>query len=190
MILADFLHRGIAPLQFRSRPLWELNQVGSSLPRSRFHLTETTWALSMGYILPWVPFEFQDETLPLFEDPAADGIRSSMPECNEYRVAGTTKVEPPPVPKTRSLQGGRPREQSLAHGDVSPEEPGTSDDEGDEVTPPGVPCGRGGPGAPSGAATNKTGDELPEQPVPPSSPSLQESDQVSEAILLPLQTWR
>ena len=48
MILADFLRRGIAPLQFWSRPLWELTQVGGSLPQSRFHLTETTWALTMG----------------------------------------------------------------------------------------------------------------------------------------------
>ena len=109
-----------------------------------------------------------------------------MPACNEYGVAGTTKIEPPPAPKARSPQGEKPRGQSLARGDVSPEEPGSSDDESDEATPLGVPCGRGGPGAPSGAATNPPGDELPEKHVSPSSPSLQESDQVSEAIPPPL----
>ena len=173
-------------MQFRSRPLWEINQVGSSLPQSRFHLKETTWAMTMGFLLPRVPYEFQKGVLPLFEDPASDNIQASMPACNEYGVAGTSEIEPPPAPRARSLREGKARGNSLAHGDISPEEPGSSDDEGDGVALPRAPCGREGTAAPPAVAKNLPGGEPPEQPAPPGSPLMEESDQESEAIPPPL----
>ena len=70
--------------------------------------------------------------LPLFDDPLADEVRLAMPVCNEYGIVGTTAIDPPPTPQA----SGRQLERALSFGDASPEEPWSSDDEGEEDIPP------------------------------------------------------
>ena len=70
--------------------------------------------------------------VPLFDDPLADEVRLAMPSCNEYGVAGTNAVNPPPTPRV----GGRKPERAASYGDASPEDPWPSDDNGEEDIPP------------------------------------------------------
>ena len=119
--------------------------------------------------------------LPLFDDSLADEVLLAMPVCNEYGIAGTTAIDPPPVPRA----SGRQPEQALSFGDASPEDPWSSNDEGEEDIPPaaemaeadssssvaakGLPC--------SGAASHPAVIQVPASP---------DSEQVSESVPPPM----
>ena len=148
MIVGDFVRRGIAPLKHRHRPLWELNQVCGSVPRRKYHMTMAHLTTCMTFLQSGTNHVMKEGIVLMFEDSLADEVRLAMPLYNEYGVAGTSAIIPPPAPR----EGRRRPEREASYGDASPEDPWSSDDEEDEeialptagaagATPPVVTAG-------------------------------------------------
>ena len=93
MITGDFVRRGIAPLQRRPQPLWEVRQkmgtrVSSKLLRGK-----------MAFLLPGVPYCLPPGVLSLLDRPKGGDVVPPMPQCNAYGLQGTEFLDSPPVPK-------------------------------------------------------------------------------------------
>ena len=70
-----------------------------SVPRRKYHMTVAHQTTCMTFLQPGTNFVMKEGIVPLFDDPLADEVRLAMPSCNEYGVAGTNAVDPPPTPQ-------------------------------------------------------------------------------------------
>ena len=132
-ITGDFIRRGIAPLQRRSQPLWEIRQKMGIL------LSWAKWGKSMLFLIPGVPYFLPPNVCPLFEGPGDGAVSTPMPPCNAFGFLGKQFLDPLPVPKESVALGLR---SSAAvgppFGDVSPKEPGSSDGDDEKETASGA----------------------------------------------------
>ena len=85
----------------------------------------------MTFLQPGTHHVMKEGIIPLFDDLLADEVRRAMPLCNEYGVVGTNAIIPPPAPR----EGRRRLEREASFGDISPEDPWSSDDEEDVEIP-------------------------------------------------------
>ena len=135
----------------------------------------------MTFLQPGTNHVMKEGIVPLFEDPLADEVRLAMPLCNEYGVAGTSTLVPPPTPRA----GRRQPERDASYGDASPEDPWSSDDDNDEedISPVASAAGVTSSAAAAGdlpgsrAASPQAATRLPASP---------DSEQVSECVPPPL----
>ena len=101
MIIGDFVRRGIAPLQRRSRPLWETRQGTGSHVSSEMLKGKMLFLISgVQYDLPTGNFSLLDRIV------RGDGV-PLLPGCNAYGLQGTEFLDPLPVP--RATVRGRSR---------------------------------------------------------------------------------
>ena len=179
MIMGDFIQRGIAPVQHRQRPLWELNQVCGSVPRKKYHMTVAHLTTCMTFFQPGTNYVMKEGIAPLFDDPLADEVRLSMPLCNEYGVAGISTVVPSPMPRAGRVQP----ERATSYGDSSPEDPWPSDDDEEDIPPAASAAGVTSPLVAAGdlpgtrAASHRAAAMIPASP---------DSEQMSESVPPPL----
>ena len=52
----------------------------------------------MAFLQSGTTFATKEGIVPLFDDLLAYEVLLAMPSCNEYGVAGTNAVDPPPAP--------------------------------------------------------------------------------------------
>ena len=119
------------------------------------------------FLQPGTNYVMKEGIVPLFADPLADEVRLAMPLCNEYGVAGTSTIVPPPTPRA----GRRQPEWDASYRDASPKGPWSSDDDdGEVITPAASAAGVTSPFAAAGdlpgtrAASPQAAARLPTSP--------------------------
>ena len=118
--------------------------------------------------------------VPLFDDPLANEVRLAMPLCNEYGVASTSTVLPPPTPRARRRQP----ERDASYGEASPEDPWSSDEDDEEDIPPATSAV--GVTSPFVPAEDLPGTRAASPQVTAKLPASPDSEQVSESVPPPL----
>ena len=152
-----------------------------SVPQKKYHMMVAHLSTCMTFLQPGTNYVMKEGIVPLFEDPLADEVRLAMPLCNEYGVAGTSAILPPPTPRA----GRRRPEREASYGDASPEDPWSSDDDDDEED--ALPVASAAGVASSAAATGDLpGSKAASPPVATRFPESPDSEQVLECIPPPL----